>query len=64
MTGLYPLEPERVYDAQGDFGIGPVSPEERAAGEILVELRAVGDARYPSDIKTATPKTILDAAVW
>src|SRR5450759_4539625 len=43
MTGLHPLEPERVDRALRDLGSGPVGPEERAAGEILVELRAVDD---------------------
>src|ERR1022692_4533730 len=43
VTGLHPLEPERVDHALRDLGTGPVGPEERAAGEILVELRAVGD---------------------
>ena len=43
-TGLHPLEPERVDHALRDLGAGPVGSKERAAGEILVELRAVGDA--------------------
>ena len=42
-TGLHPLEPERIDHALRDLGTGLVGSEERAAGEILVELRGVGD---------------------
>jgi hypothetical protein len=41
VTGPHLLEPERVHCALRNLGTGPVGPEERAAGEILVELRAV-----------------------
>ena len=48
-TGLHPLEPERVDHALRDLGAGRVGSKERAAGEILVELRAV-DAAAESDL--------------
>jgi len=38
VTGLHPLEPERIDHALRDFGVGPVGPEERAAGKIHIEL--------------------------
>jgi hypothetical protein len=37
------LKPERVNHALRDFGTWPVGSEERAAGKILIELRAVSD---------------------
>src|SRR5665647_1583528 len=51
VTGHYSLVPERVDHALRDLGTGPVSAEERAAGEILVELRAVGEGALANLIK-------------
>src|SRR5660397_177228 len=51
VTGPHPLEPERVHHALRDLGTGPVGPEKRAAGEILVELRAVGDGAKADPIE-------------
>ncbi len=43
MTGLHPLEPERVDHTLRNLDAGSVGAEERAAGEILVELRTIGN---------------------
>src|ERR1035441_9080061 len=43
VTGLHPLQPEPVNHALRNLRAWPVEAEERAAGEILVELRSVGD---------------------
>ena len=40
---MHALKPERVDHALRDFRARPVEAEERATGEILVELRAVGE---------------------
>src|SRR5674476_1255125 len=38
VPGLHPLEPERVHHTLRNLGAGPIGPEERTSGEILVEL--------------------------
>jgi hypothetical protein len=42
VPGPHPLEPEQVHHALRNLSPGSVGPEERTAGKILVELRAVG----------------------
>ena len=43
VASAHPLKPERVNHSLRDLGTWPVGTKERITGEILVELRAVGE---------------------
>ncbi len=51
VAGQHALHPERVDHSLRGLGAGAVEAEERAAGEIAVQLRAVGDRRGANAIE-------------
>ena len=51
VTGNHALQPEAVDHALTRRGAGSVEAEERTRGEVLIQLRPIGDGRGPQTLE-------------